>query len=125
MIRANTGRVITRRRGATRIGDSAGLGHSATRLGMWLVESRVAVARLVSALVTRLAVALYVLSGLNSVVSWPADRVLVEPASPQRFTAWVILPGWAWLAAVLLLIVGWHRLRTREGSKFWRPSAGR
>jgi hypothetical protein len=47
-----------------------------------------------------------VIVGLDAVVSWPSNRVLVDPSSLSDLAEAVLIPGWLWLLATAALLRG-------------------
>jgi hypothetical protein len=83
----------------------------ATRLGAWLLRSRIGAA--VNVLIIVAGIVLLAIAALDSVVSWPADRVLITPAGLVAFAGFVIIPGWLWMGGSYTAIVGLNRRRMR------------
>jgi len=72
---------------------------------------------------------LFVLAAVDSVASWPSDRVLLTDPELARVAGIVLLPGWPWMMASFLMVFGVprRRPRTRRRNSPWRrlPLPGR
>ncbi|WP_152645944.1 hypothetical protein [Streptacidiphilus albus] len=82
---------------------------SRTRLAQWRIRSRAcAVADAVAATA---GAALLILAAVDSITSWPSDRVLLDHNDLSQVAAVVLIPGWLWLPLAFMLITPGRRSR--------------
>ena len=98
-----------------------------TRFTRWRLRSTLcATADVMAALA---GAGLFVLAAVDSVASWPSDRVLLTDPELARVAGIVLLPGWPWMMASFLMVFGVprRRPRTRRRNSPWRrlPLPGR
>jgi hypothetical protein len=94
-----------------------GLVVTGTRLTQWRLGSRAcAVADLV---VAAAGASLLALAALDSVVSWPSNRVLVDDRQLARVAGIVLGPGWPWMLVSYVMVFG---IRSRRRNRSQKPT---
>jgi hypothetical protein len=80
-----------------------------TRLTRWRLQSRACA--VIDLIVAAAGASLLALAALDSIVSWPSNRVLIGDRQLARVAGIVLGPGWPWLIGSLVIIFGVPRGR--------------
>jgi hypothetical protein len=94
-----------------------------TRRARWRVRSRVCA---VGDVVVGLAgLALFAIVAVDSVASWPSDRVLLDHQRLERVAAVLLIPAWLWVLLSFILLVGVPRRVSDPRRRAAQAAAGR
>jgi hypothetical protein len=87
----------------------------ATRAAVWRARSRAGFA--VDSVVLVLGCVLLLCALADSVVSWPADDVLISAPDLERLGAIILVPSWIWILASGVILFGF---RNKRGTTDWK-----
>jgi hypothetical protein len=91
-----------------------------TRLARWRLGSGAcAVADVVGAAA---GASLYLVAGIDSMMSWPSNRVLLSDGDLSRVAAVLLIPSWPWLLVSGAMITDWDRRGRRRSARLTRAA---